>query len=69
MIAVGLLLGIGAALVLGRILEALLFDVSPTDPFALAGSAILFGLVALAVCLLPAFRARRVDVMEALRQE
>ena len=69
MIAAGLLIGTLGALLLGRLLEALLFDVQPADPLSLAGSAVMFGAVALVVCLLPAFRARAVDVMEALRQE
>ena len=69
MIAAGLLIGTLGALLLGRLLEALLFDVHPADPLSLAGSAVMFGAVALVVCLLPAFRARAVDVMEALRQD
>jgi ABC-type antimicrobial peptide transport system permease subunit len=35
----------------------------------LAGSATLFAAIGLAVCLVPALRARGVNVMEALRQE
>jgi putative ABC transport system permease protein len=69
MIAAGLVIGTFCALLLGRLLEALLFDVKPADPLSLAGSALTFGVVALVVCLLPAFRARALDVMEALRQE
>jgi putative ABC transport system permease protein len=69
LIALGLALGTIAALSLGRLLEALLFDVHPTDPIALAAAALLFGFIALLACLLPAWRAGRVDLMEALRQE
>jgi putative ABC transport system permease protein len=54
---------------LGRVLSALLFDVTPADPWVLAGSATLFAAIGLAVCLVPAVRARGVNVMEALRQE
>jgi len=68
-IAAGVALGVVAALALGRVLRALLFDVTPADPWALAGSATLFAAIALAVCLVPAVRARGVNVMEALRQE
>ena len=68
MIAAGLLIGTLGALLVGRLLEALLFDVQPADPLSLAGSAVMFGGWHLS-CLLPAFRARAVDVMEALRQE
>ena len=68
-IAAGVALGVVAAMALGRLLSALLFDVTPADPWALAGSAILFAALGLAVCVLPAIRARGVNVMEALRQE
>ena len=69
LIAVGLGLGLVVALFLGRLLESLLFDVRPTDPLALAIAAAIFGVVAMAACLVPAIRAGRVDVMDALRQE
>jgi ABC-type lipoprotein release transport system permease subunit len=64
-----LTLGTLAALVLGRLLQALLFDVKPADPLSLAAAAALFAVAALAACLRPANRAGRVDLMEALRQE
>ena len=47
LIAVGLVLGVIAALAVGRLLESLLFDVKPADPLTLAGAAIVFALVAL----------------------
>jgi len=53
----------------GRLLQTLLFDVTPADPLALGIAAVAFGAVALAACLLPAVRASRVDLMESLRQE
>jgi len=62
-------LGMVAAMALGRMLSALLFDVTPADPWALAGSATLFAAIGLPVCLVPAVRARGVNVMEALRQQ
>jgi predicted permease len=68
-IAAGVALGVVAAVALGRMLSALLFDVTPADPWALAGSATLFAAIGLAVCMVPAVRARGVNVMEALRQE
>ena len=69
LIAVGLVLGVVAALMVGRLLESLLFDVKPADPLTLAAAAAVFALAALLVCLVPARRAGRVDLMEALRQE
>jgi putative ABC transport system permease protein len=69
LIALGLALGTAVAVLVGHLLGALLFDVQPGDPLVLAGAAVLFGVVALAACSLPAVRAARVDLMEALRQE
>jgi len=69
LIAIGAVLGAGLAVLLGRVLSALLFEVRPADPVALVGAALLFGLVALTACAVPAWRAARVDLMEALRHE
>lgn len=68
-VAVGIVLGAVLALILGHTLRALLFGVEPADPLALAGAAVVFGLVALAACGPPAWRAARVDLMEALRHD
>ena len=69
LIVVGLAMGAIAAFVLGRLLGVLLYDVRPADPLALAAAAALFALIALAACVIPARRAGRVDLMEALRME
>jgi putative ABC transport system permease protein len=65
----GMLIGLGGAVALSRLLTALLYGVSPTDP----GTFLLVGLmlvaVALLACWLPARRALRVDPLEALREE
>ncbi|HLH39148.1 MAG TPA: ABC transporter permease, partial [Bryobacteraceae bacterium] len=67
--AIGLLLGLAASAGLTRYLEALLYQVRPTDPivFASAMGAIL--LVALLACYLPARRAASVDPIVVLREE
>ena len=69
LIAIGLVLGVVAALMVGRLLETLLFDVTPADPLTLTFAAFAFAIVALLACLIPARRAGRVELMEALRQE
>jgi len=67
--AIGVALGIVAAIAATRVLESMLFGVSATDPIALgAAGAVLLG-AALLASWLPARRAARVDPMVALRQE
>nr|NIP56615.1 ABC transporter permease [Gemmatimonadota bacterium]NIR76986.1 ABC transporter permease [Gemmatimonadota bacterium]NIT85518.1 ABC transporter permease [Gemmatimonadota bacterium]NIU29341.1 ABC transporter permease [Gemmatimonadota bacterium]NIU34407.1 FtsX-like permease family protein [Gemmatimonadota bacterium] len=65
----GSIVGILAALGLGRFLESLLFQVSAHDPVALAGTAAGLLGVAAGAAWLPARRAARTDPMEALRAE
>src|ERR1041384_3269215 len=60
---VGLLLGLGIAIVFTRILRAFLFGVEPTDPITFVAVAVLFGLVTLLACYVPARRAAKTDPM------
>jgi len=67
--AIGLIIGLAAALVLTRYLEALLYAVRPTDPAVFTWAIATLLLVATAACYLPARRAARVDPIVVLREE
>jgi putative ABC transport system permease protein len=64
-VSVGLLLSLGA----GRVLAQILYQVSPSDPFALITSTLLLAVAALLACFLPARRAMHVNPITALRTE
>jgi ABC-type antimicrobial peptide transport system permease subunit len=66
---VGVVVGVGVALVTARFLESLLYEVDARDPMILALIAILLVGVAVAASFLPARRASRLDPFLALRSE
>ncbi len=68
-VVLGLVIGMVAALALGRLLTTQLYEVSPHNPALLATTAITLGAVALLACFLPARRATFVNPIEALRAE
>ncbi len=69
LVGVGVILGTVAAIGATRLVEGMLFQISTTDPASFAGAAGFFVAIALAACLLPAWRALRVNPLEALRVE
>jgi predicted permease len=69
LVATGIAIGFIAGAAFARTLSGFLFGLSPWDPLALGGSAVLFIGVALLAAYLPVRRALRVDAMEALRYE
>jgi ABC-type antimicrobial peptide transport system permease subunit len=66
---VGIVIGTVLAINAGRWVEPLLFDTSPRDPVTFGVVAAVLLLVALVASLVPAWRASRVDPIEALRAE
>jgi putative ABC transport system permease protein len=68
-VLLGLIIGMVAALALGRLLTTQLYQVSPHNPALLAITALTLGMVALLACFLPARRATFVNPIEALRAE
>jgi putative ABC transport system permease protein len=68
-VAAGLVLGIGGALMLTRVVTRLLFAVEPTDPPTYVAVAITLAVVAALACLAPARRAAAIDPMRALRAD
>jgi ABC-type antimicrobial peptide transport system permease subunit len=69
LLAVGIGLGLGAALGLTRLMSSLLFGVNAVDPVTYAAVAAGLSAVVLVASYLPARRASRVDPVEALRTE
>ncbi|HKA20665.1 MAG TPA: ABC transporter permease [Blastocatellia bacterium] len=68
-VMIGLTAGLAGALLLGRLMSALLYAVAPTDPITfVAVGAVLLG-VAAAACFIPARRVTSIDPMLALRSE
>ena len=69
LVAAGSVLGAAAALALTQTLSSLLFEISPLDATSFTAAIALLGFVALIACVIPAWRASRVDPMDALRTE
>jgi putative ABC transport system permease protein len=69
LVAVGVVLGVAAALMLTRLLEGMVYGVKVRDPLIFAIVNALLVVVSLAACYIPARRAVRVDPITALRYE
>jgi ABC-type antimicrobial peptide transport system permease subunit len=67
LVTAGLAIGIGASLMLGRVLERVLFGVGPTDVATYLGVALVIGISALVSGQLPARRATRVNPVSVLQ--
>jgi putative ABC transport system permease protein len=69
LVGIGLVIGMAAAAGAARLIQTLLFEVQPLDPVVYGGVALLFTAVAAAACLLPSWRASRIDPLTALRAD
>lgn len=67
--AVGIVLGVGVALVGGAALRSLLIGIGPADPLSFAGAVLVLVLVGAAASYVPARSALNVDPSTALRSE
>jgi putative ABC transport system permease protein len=65
--ATGTIVGLGAAIVVSRLMSSLLCGVSASDPTTFVVVPVLLGIVAMAACFIPARRATRVSPMEVLK--
>lgn len=68
-LGVGLALGVAGAFAVTKLLQTLLFEVTPTDPVTMITVGVLLAGVGMLACYIPARRASRIDPMTALRQE
>ena len=69
LLAIGLALGVPAALALGRYVGGQLYGIQPNDPWMAMGTLVLLTIVSAAAGLIPATRASRIDPILALRYE
>jgi putative ABC transport system permease protein len=69
LVGIGLAIGVGGSLLLAKVIQGLLFGVSPDDPMTLGGVAALMAAIGVAACWIPAARAARIEPGVALRAQ
>ncbi|MEO7997629.1 MAG: FtsX-like permease family protein [Gemmatimonadaceae bacterium] len=69
LVGIGLAIGVVGAMLLTRLMQGMLFGVSPNDPATLATVAGIMALVGITACWVPALRAARIDPGIALRAQ
>lgn len=68
-VAIGIVAGVAAALLATKVLSALLYSVTPSDPVTFVIASFAFVTAAVAASLLPAWRATKINPITALRHE
>ncbi len=68
-LAIGMVIGLGLSILLGRGLSFVLFGVAATDLSVLGGVAALLSITSVVACVIPARRATRVDPIVAMRAD
>jgi ABC-type antimicrobial peptide transport system permease subunit len=68
-VIIGVIAGLAGSAMLTRFLQSMLFDVEAIDPITYAAIGTLLTVVTLLACVVPAYRATRVDPLVALRHE
>jgi ABC-type antimicrobial peptide transport system permease subunit len=68
-IAIGMVIGVSAAIGVSRVLASVLVNTSATDPATFVSICLLLAAVTLLACIVPARRATRLDPVDALRTE
>jgi putative ABC transport system permease protein len=68
LLAIGMVLGVAAALAASRLVEARLFGVAATEPSIFAAVIVRLTAVSVLACAIPARRAMRIDPVAALRR-
>ena len=69
LLAAGLAIGLGVAVSVGKTAASLIYGLQPSDPLTLGSAVVLLAIVALFASYGPAWRASRLQPMDALREE
>ncbi|UCG85778.1 MAG: ABC transporter permease [Gemmatimonadota bacterium] len=69
LVVVGILLGLVGAFWITRLIQQMLFMIEPTDPATFVTVSMFFAVIGAIACLIPAWRALRVDPLTALQTE